>query len=479
MTSWSVRAAGRSRSRALTLKAERVVEVWAPASERPFGSGYLISDGLVLTAGHVVDGAGRGIEVRPLGQDAWIRARVVWRGKLGDVALLRLTRRRPGRLHVRIGQFATDRRAQCRGVGFPLAQEHGGVRDTEDIVGEIVPGAGAKRGVLTVTIQGSVPAADDSGHSPWEGMSGAAIFSAELLVGVVVVHPRRFGGDRLEVDPIKSHVADREFCTALGLTSGTVLAAVEDELAISGVVNPPREALPTGLSPRQLRQAPSYLLRPEFGVVPFHGRHSEMAALLDWCESDIALQIQLVVGSGGCGKTRLAAELCTRMQDEGWVAGFLRAGSGTAASKTLRDAVSPMLVVVDDAQLRPGEVLTVLDSLARAERSTPTRILLLAREIGDWWEAAQTRYRGPALAEHALATTHVIRLPVMSASLDERQASFQAAADAFAPCTSLTWEGTTVPDLVRDEFGDPLFVHVAALSAVLRASGPTVVQATS
>ena len=102
----------------------------------------------------------------------------------------------------------------ARALGFPFAQakEDGGVRDTEDLAGELAPlSALTKSGcLLTVGIVGSVPRPDRSGHSPWEGMSGAALFSGPLIVGVIIVAPVNFGTDRLEAVPTTVMATSRD-----------------------------------------------------------------------------------------------------------------------------------------------------------------------------------------------------------------------------------------------------------------------------
>src|SRR6187455_2204438 len=108
-----------SRRAARGLDRPHVVEVFCPRKDgNSFGSGYLVADGLVLTAGHVVSGR---CDVRPLGGDEWSDAELVWRGESCDAALLRvggLSARAPATF----GRLATEDRAPCRALGFPLAQ---------------------------------------------------------------------------------------------------------------------------------------------------------------------------------------------------------------------------------------------------------------------------------------------------------------------------------------------------------------------
>ena len=62
----------------MTLDSARVVEVWTPGERSGMvGSGYLVREGIVLTARHVVERtiAGR-CEVRALGTEKWLSARI-------------------------------------------------------------------------------------------------------------------------------------------------------------------------------------------------------------------------------------------------------------------------------------------------------------------------------------------------------------------------------------------------------------------
>src|SRR4051794_17667244 len=103
------------------MHAGRVVEILA-AREGRRGSGYLVTDGLVLTAGHVVDDTPEdAFRVRALGTADWTSARRVWRG-VCDAALLELAE--PGRVGspARLGRIAGSAAVAISGVGFPDAQ---------------------------------------------------------------------------------------------------------------------------------------------------------------------------------------------------------------------------------------------------------------------------------------------------------------------------------------------------------------------
>ena len=114
-------------------------------------------------------------------------------------------------------------------AGAGGARDSGGRRDTEDITGEIDPLTGSSR-LPHRTHYGSVPLPDASGRSPWAGMSGAALFSGPLLVGVVTVDPAHFGSDRLQAVPVSAMTAEPAFRALLTVPpqAELPLEAVED-----------------------------------------------------------------------------------------------------------------------------------------------------------------------------------------------------------------------------------------------------------
>ena len=339
------------------MEPERVVEVWAPAEGRgTFGSGYLVDGAFVLTAGHLLDrAAGGACEVRPLGTSEWRPARLRWRGAGCDAALLAVESL--GVERARLGRLATTARAACRAVGFPLAQAVGERRDTEAIAGTIEPLSAVKSGLLMVQVESGPPQAGPAG---WEGMSGAALWVGSLLVGVIVVVPGGFGAQRVAAVPVAVMAEEPGFAAALG--ESPVLEAVEDVAAVAGVLADAYRPFPA----RELwGRAASFLLEPEYGVVPFHGRQDELADLDAWCEGDAGLAVGLMIGPGGAGKTRLAAELCLRRRAQGSPAGMLLAGAQLAE---LTAVSTPLLVVVDEAHSRKSRP-SASASAARAPRS--------------------------------------------------------------------------------------------------------------
>jgi WD40 repeat protein len=199
---------------------DRVVQVVAldggSGGDARLGSGYLIGADLVLTAAHVVHRAREVVVRRVLGRtrDAEAGAQVVWIDPdlLVDVAVLRLA---PGAGEsgafpmnlARVGFGRVEGLVECGAVGFPLfmlrrdapGPQAGGrlvFRDTHHALGSVTAISGRYGGTLEVQVP--APREDpDPSVSPWEGMSGAAVFAGGVVVGVVCAHHRAEGAGRI------------------------------------------------------------------------------------------------------------------------------------------------------------------------------------------------------------------------------------------------------------------------------------------
>ena len=123
-------------------------------------------------------------------------------------------------------------------------------------------------------------------------------------------------------------------------------------------------------------------------VVVFRGREDEVAALEAWCAAPAPLGVCLVWGTGGIGKTRLAAELCHRVSAAGGGGRLLRPGRGRARDRRGRARAD------DRGRHRRGPHHARRRgrgaARARAARAAggPVRVVLLARNAGDWWTNA-------------------------------------------------------------------------------------------
>jgi hypothetical protein len=187
------------------------------------GSGYLVTERLVLTARHcVVDKkTGRAPErllVARRSDGSEAKAMVIAAGMALDVAVLEV--RDPpweGLLASGLPRFGrvdrthTGELRDCQAVGFPLWQfdpaDHG--RNAAELHGTIRVTEDAESGFLVmrdpdlgdVTVPATAEPADRNDGSPWGGLSGALVFCRGIALGVVVEHHPRQGRSAVRILP--------------------------------------------------------------------------------------------------------------------------------------------------------------------------------------------------------------------------------------------------------------------------------------
>ena len=477
------------------MDAARVMELYAPAiaGGGQVGSGYRVGPEVTLTAAHVVaalptwrtdelvpaelDAPGV-CWVRPLGERGWVSAVVAWRDADKDVATLRLAQAAspllPGSPPPRWGRVDGMEPVAVSAVGFPWAQERPDrVRDSEQLFGFIAPAATAKAGVCTVTVLTAAPAGR-TGGSPWAGMSGAALFAGPFLVGVIVIDPARFGTDRVVAAPVAPLLGDAELAGLLGTGAERVIGVgPRPRLAITPQISVALAAPYRAPTPR-LGREPARLLLPEYGIVPFGGRDTDLEILEAWCLNGTAPALRVVSGTGGSGKTRLAAETCVRMTGHGWQAGF--ADPKDPGGQAQLEFERPTLLVVDDADLN----VPLLADLVRTAGywpadAPPVRLLLLARHTTGWWDTLNQRTDQLAaeLADPPL-TLHDGELTPADRAEHHARALTAFANHVPDPVTP----ARQAPPLLADPvFANPLLVHMHALLTVSGAEVPTVDEA--
>ncbi len=226
----------------------------------------------------------------------------------------------------------------------------------------------------------------------------------------------------------------------------------------------PTWQLNTGLSD-------SKLLRAEEAIVPFDNKRDPfLKTQIDWIESsDYPIKIRLLTGAGGVGKTRLALELCRRLQGDGWQAGFLisdcEIGQATMLASQIIKAGQPCCVVIDYAETRQPILLAVLKSLLMNPPERPVRLLLLARDGGEWWESLHTKEASCEALLQGLACSGPFTLPQLHDSECDRQEAYLVALNSFS-----TRLQTTAPEhsprLSEAHFTSPLYIQMAALMAL-------------
>jgi len=213
---------------------------------------------------------------------------------------------------------------------------------------------------------------------------------------------------------------------------------------------------------------PSWWLDPAHQVVPFHPR-PELAALLEWARDTgpWTKLVKLVCGPGGAGKTRLAFELATRLQSEGWIAGVRQLDD----PRSLQRVAEAITAAVE----RGHRVFVALDyveglggEIARLVSAVPTRsvrILLLARFAGAWWNSFAPGGRAKYLVDHE--HTDIGPLGPDARGSQER---FSSALREFRRWVPNTGPDDSVPEGLLNAASrhrDALNLHALALASAL------------
>ena len=247
--------------------------------------------------------------------------------------------------------------------------------------------------------------------------------------------------------------------------AGALIAqrVAEDERAEKGALLPllpPILDLPSGRD-----VAASDLLRPRYAVVPFVARGDLLDHAMRWREADTALDVLVLTGAGGFGKTRTAAEVCRAAEQSGWTAGLLDGDDDTTPLLTWRGR---LLVAVDYAETRPEPVTDLLRRLLRRRSGPPVRVVLIVRQGGGRQSLIDLFATGDAADDVRLLLqrAELVGLGRGQRELDRRRL-FATAATALA--ARLDVDATapaTAPDLYAEHFERPLIVLAAALLRV-------------
>ena len=187
----------RTKTGSLGLQVDRVAQIITDVdgSSGLRGSGYLVRTRMVLTAAHVVPPSAK-VRVRFVADDGTpheVAGEVVFRDETVDLAVIRLDAG-PEVPPVTYGRIQESLPIET--IGFPRFRLHSSTnkdgkqitfRDTRHARGVANPASWLREGGLEIIVD--PPACDpDPKRSPWEGMSGAAIWSVGHLVGIVFEH---------------------------------------------------------------------------------------------------------------------------------------------------------------------------------------------------------------------------------------------------------------------------------------------------
>lgn len=445
----------------------RVVEVYTSGSS--YGSGYGVGDDLVLTARHVVSG-GTNCGVRLQREPDWRPAKVVWSARGFDAALLRVPsapwRDEPDSGAARWGRVGGGAApVPVTATGFPQAQEvNGGGREPENLRGTIDTATTLLSGRYSVDVTSARPVPPGPGLSGWRGMSGAVLLGpARQLLGVLVEDATAFGGRRLEAAPATWLLDDPVFADLVGAYPHDI----EDVLPRSTAVldDPEWAFLTDAYQPLPKPHGDYHLFKPRHRGVPFLGRETELDQLRAWWRSPDLVSVAIVVGDGGAGKTRLAAQLCEEAARSGWSAGFADTVALSAPRTAVIDLTWPTLLVVDYVDQASKGVGELVARLSRRGRGPRLRVLLLARTPADdrltdawWWQELNFRAEDAV----ALRTRATVRLRAGGLGEADRLLHAREAVRAFGGDP----DQVALPDLADDGFRNPLKVHLAALLAL-------------
>ncbi len=246
------------------------------------------------------------------------------------------------------------------------------------------------------------------------------------------------------------------------------------EVPPSGFIAIPRSTWPEDLAARGFKPPDSMLLRPESRIVRFHRfREPLRDEIIDWVlDPDQPIKLRLQAGEGGAGKTRLLIEVCDRLEHSyGWRAGFVqRSRSDPAGLLALLREGKPCLIVLDYAETRTAEIVEITKTALYSPNPPNVRLVLLAREGGDWWDHLDSGAGGDQVVSGILrglqTKTGPYRMKNEKIERDDPEGIFREALEAFASCKGIEVPPNPAPDLSNELFGNPLFIHLAALATL-------------
>ncbi|MBL1106100.1 trypsin-like peptidase domain-containing protein [Streptomyces sp. 5-8] len=396
----------------------RVAEVLVrQGGDTEYGSGFLISKSVVLTARHLLrpTTAAAGpytISVMLGGSEERLPADVAWRSKTQDLALLKLRAPVPGVPLVRFGRLpSAPGTVQVSANGFPRfahRPERPGLagRDSFAPAGAVRLGSNLKSGMLDIAIT-DAPSFPAPEAELWKGMSGAAFFTTEghFLVGVQHQCRTVTGTNTVEAEPIAGALEDpgfREVLKTDGIRAAklrpTDVSQAGGEDTLAAVVE--QKDLLAGLTGFKRNLISDHL--PFVSPGDDHEADPEriMSRILDGDDTGL-----LLVGSAGTGKTRTGIEVGRVAHEAGWRVLHVRPGGSASLVDEIAKAVlagsEDVLVVLDYLNLfiadkegeSPLDLEAVKGRLLPDAKKAGIEVVFLASVRPGWLQQHRSRLR--------------------------------------------------------------------------------------
>jgi hypothetical protein len=369
------------------LRRDQVVEVWVEQPDgrllASFGSGYLVSPTLVLTARHVIEPPGplsvRFSAHRP-DQPLVAAADIAWTAAAPalDIALLRV--------HWPAGEPSWELipaafgdlpdpawKLPFQAMGFPSRKartlsDQGTLRDCDQVSGNILAQRNVRSGLLDLRLT-----ADPAGPGKaWSGFSGAAVFAYDFLIGVVTKAERvtaGFEAPRIAVAAGTSEELFPEF-----MEPAQSVARFRDLLADDGHDLSVRPALRRSGYYPAIRK-----LVPEGGLLDRGAELGELRAFTLPGQGTVRPYADWVA-AGWAGKTALAAQFVLDPPPGVDIVAFFVSRPQGEQTTQFREHACDQLAALVNKEAPPGPDAATFSALwgeAGAEAEARGRILVL------------------------------------------------------------------------------------------------------